>query len=340
MNSGLFEEALSYLHTVIDLEKRDWNRVLPIINSLKCQLEITEIDKADNSVVQLLKILENTTVAAKLNPVFDVCDKEIEELVTKFLEIGSTNSAIMLNRCRVKVISALCNTDAKLQNFGLVGKSMHLIAKEMRKKHFVFLHYQGCRRMFTSAENEAATHSLVMSEILELMNDVTISDTSKQTMEIVWFLQSYGMCCDLLGDYEKSAGLYTQAKEMLEKRFGSEIDCYKSSRHCYNSVVESQTRALQRSKAGFKKFQFDCMVLFLLLVGIVTSHAHTMFDYGKISGIVESETNITQINLLIIKLIIGFRAFLATIFMLFLHLCAVTFFQFLTNYVHNFRIAS
>ena len=141
MNSGLFEEALSYLYSVIVIEKRDWNKVLPIINSLKCRLEINKNNKDDNLVAQLLKLLENTTDASKLKPVFDVCDKEIEELVTNFLKIGSTNSAIMLNRCRVKVISALCNTDAKLQNFGLVGKSMHLIAKEMRKKHFVFLHY-------------------------------------------------------------------------------------------------------------------------------------------------------------------------------------------------------
>ena len=79
------------------------------------------------------------------------------------------------------------------------------------------------------------------------------------------------MCCDLLGDYEKSAGLHTRAKEMLEKRFGRENDCYKSSGHCFNSVVESQTRALECSKVGFKKFQLDCMVLFLQLVFIVIS---------------------------------------------------------------------
>ena len=48
--------------------------------------------------------------------------------------------------------------------------------------------------MYTSAEHEAATHALIMSEIRELMNDVTTSDTSKQTMEIVWFLHSYMVC--------------------------------------------------------------------------------------------------------------------------------------------------
>ena len=73
--------------------------MLPIINSLKCQLEINKNNKANNLVAQLLKLLENTTDATKLKPVFDVCDKEIEELVTKFLEIGLTNSAITLNRC-------------------------------------------------------------------------------------------------------------------------------------------------------------------------------------------------------------------------------------------------
>ena len=324
MNCGLFGEALVCLHAVLIFEEREWKKVVPIINLAKCQLAINEKDAADNSTAQLLNLLENARVVAKLEPVFDVCEREIEELIKKFIEIGLANPAIRLNRCRIKLITKLCKRNAKLQYLGLVGKSMHLIAKEMRKKHLVFLQYQGCRLLSTSAKYEAIHHSFVMSEILELMNEVTTSDTSKKNTEIVWFLQSYGMCCDLLGDYETSVGVYTRAREMLEARCESESDCRKSSGHCYNSIVESQTRAMQCTTKAFKNFQQKCLFLLGLLVIMLLLHTIVVFSSGKSLGEFENQTSITETNSK--KLKIGFQVFFSTTITFFLFSCTIAFF--------------
>ena len=326
MNCGLFGEALVCLHAVLIFEDREWKKVLPIIKLAKCQLAVNEKDAADNSTAQLLNFFENAGVVAKLEPVFDVCGREMEELIKKFIEIGLTNPAIRLNRCRVKLITKLCKRNAKLRHLELVGKSMHLIAKEMRKKHLVFLQYQGCRLISTSAKYEAIHHSFVMSEILELMNDVTTSDTSKKTMEIVWFLQSYGMCCDLLGHYERAVGVYTRAREILQVRFGSESDCYKLSGHCYNSVVESQTRAMQCTTKAFENFQQKCLFLLGLLVLMLLLHAIVVFSLGKSLGELENQTNITETDSKKLKIEIGLQVFFFTTITFFLFSCTIAFF--------------
>ena len=146
-----------------------------------------------------------------------------------------------------------------------------------------------------------------MSEILELMNEVTTSDTSKKNTEIVWFLQSYGMCCDFLGDYETSVGVYTRAREMLEARCESESDCRKSSGHCYNSIVESQIRAMQCTTKAFKNFQQKCLFLLGLLVIMLLLHTIVVFSSGKSLGELENQTSITETNSK--KLKISFQVF-------------------------------
>ena len=271
MNCGLFEEALKHLQTVVTLEKRDWNKVLPLINLAKCQLAINEQSNANESTKKLLAFLENKEVVAKLAPVFEICNREIEELITQFIEIGSTNQAITLNCCKVKLIAKLCKGITKLQNLGLVGNSMYLLAKEMQKKQSIFIEYQGCRSTETSLEQEIKNHSALMNKILSQMNDVTVitENQQKKIVEIVWFLQSYGFCCDLLGNYDKSVGLYSQAKTLLESTIGGESTCYKTLGHCYNTVVESHKRAMQSSSKAFQNVMFKSMLLFFVLVATI-----------------------------------------------------------------------
>ena len=78
MNCGLFGEALVCLHAVLIFEEREWKKVLPIITLAKYLLAINEKDAADNSTAQLLNFLESAGVVAKLEPVFNVCGREIE----------------------------------------------------------------------------------------------------------------------------------------------------------------------------------------------------------------------------------------------------------------------
>ena len=73
-------------------------------------------------------------MVAKLAPVFEICDREIEKLIIKFIKIGSTNQAITLNCCRVELIAVLCKGYTKLQYLKLIGNSLQLVAKEMQKK--------------------------------------------------------------------------------------------------------------------------------------------------------------------------------------------------------------
>ena len=139
------------------------------------------------------------------------------------------------------------------------------------KKQNIVIDYQGCRFTEQSLEQDIKNHSALMNKILSQMNDVTVitENQQKKIVELVWFLQSYGFCCDLFGNYDKSVGLYSQAKKLLESKIGGESRCYKTSGHCYNTVVESHKRAMQSSSKAFQKVMLKFMLLFFVLAAII-----------------------------------------------------------------------
>ena len=116
MNCGLFGEALLHLQTVTRHEKRDWNRVLPIINQAKCHLATTNENEAIIASVELVSLLEQSDIIDKLQSISEICDNEIEELITKFLNIRSTNTAILLSRCRIKLKKSTLATIQSCRN--------------------------------------------------------------------------------------------------------------------------------------------------------------------------------------------------------------------------------
>ena len=104
MNCNLFNEALKQLQTVIRFEKRDWNRVLPIVNEVKCYLAVKNKREAESSTAVLVSLLKKDEVVEKLEPISIVCDKELDELINKFCDINSINTAFELMRCRIVMV--------------------------------------------------------------------------------------------------------------------------------------------------------------------------------------------------------------------------------------------
>ena len=287
MNCGLFGEALLHLQIVISHEKRDWNKVLPIINLAKCHLLTTNEDKAIAVSVELASLLEQSDVINKLQSVSEICDNKIEELIIKFTNIRSTKTAIMLSSCRIKLIRMHFKDNKKLQKLGLVGYAMHLIAKQIESKQLIFGKKKMWRFSDSNLKQEQTELYSLMDEISLMMNATIFNVEQRQkNQEIIWFLQSYGMCCDLMGDYNKSVKLYAQAKLLMEGVFKDDTDLYKTFGHCYKTIVELHEKAKLNNASTFDEFSLICLIVMTVLVfavGVVVSHSakHIPKQYGR-----------------------------------------------------------
>jgi len=274
MKFGSYGEALKDLETIIRNEKRDWNRVLPLINQIYCFLQVHDKNNANIASVILLSLIERKEVVEKLNLVSEICDEELEKLIFELAEKNSTEIALTLNQCRVILIRQLRSDGLnKLQRLGLVGYSMLLIAKKMQTNQIIFKQNQGWRFTRPSLQEECEKHYSIMNEIFFLMKSTIVTDTRRKTKEIVWFLQSFGFCCDLYGDYNKSVKIYSQAKLRMETEFaGGEMDRYRALGHCYNTMLYSYNQAVRNSKHSFEQFLQLCkQVIFVIAVCLIIS---------------------------------------------------------------------
>ena len=147
---------------------------------------------------------------------------------------------------------------------------MHLIAKQMKNKQIIFRQNQGWRFSDSNLKQEQTELYSLMNEISSLMNATILNvDQRRKNKEIVWFFQSYGMCCDLMGDYDKSVRLYARAKLLMAGVYKDDTDRYKALGHCYNTIVELHERAERNNLSTFKQFLQICFIVIAVTVFVV-----------------------------------------------------------------------
>ena len=140
----------------------------------------------------------------------------------------------------------------------------------MRKKQTVLSRSPDWRYNDHDLEKSFKQLHMIFDDILLTMNDVINVEQHLKNKEIVWLLQSYGKCCDLTGNYEKSVEIHGNAKQLMEVVFGEDNDRYRALGHCYNALAESHKCAVQ-NEANLKSFKrltklFFCFAVIVWLL--------------------------------------------------------------------------
>ena len=277
MNCGLYKEALIHLDTVLTHEWKDWRKVLPTIYEAKCHLGEHEKSiwrgskskKAFNSTTHnLISLLKRNVTVQQLGPYADDCDKEIAELIMKLITqcADSTELALNLNQCRVQIIQQHYEGISKLQKLGLVGLSMSRIAKDMQNGQEIFREKQGWRFTNSSTKEDITKHFSLMDELRAQMSSVTNVNSRQKSIELVWFLQSYGLSCDFLGHHDKSVIIYYDAINIMNETFKTQYERYEALGHCYNNLQQSLARAqsLRNNSTELEDIMWKCIYAFVI----------------------------------------------------------------------------
>ena len=220
MNDGKFDEALQTLKTII-IQETPINKMMPLIDKIRCQIEIDQIDDAVETCKEYIKTVDSQLGSEEMEGIVKKCDEGVVKVIEMLLEIKRINSAYLLLKCRLDIAKRYYEAKPRLLKLENIGYFITKIAIELSNRNRL---------------EEIKSYYNLLDEVYVEMQKVESIDLKLKCEDVAWFLMHYGFCCNECKDWDKSIEIQSKAISIMETAYGEEAIFYRVLGNCCNNL--------------------------------------------------------------------------------------------------------
>ena len=239
INSSKYNEALHILKAII-IQEKSAKKIFPMIQKAQCEIESDRKSKAENTSKEIANLMatkefENESVDTKTKS-----HDKLKPLYKKLIEINKCDTALQLIRLQFDLIKQSYQPEEKLDRLCNLGDSLKDMAENFH---------------FQKNAAEAKEHYFLLDKILHDMQIISVVEFTRKTKIVSWFMFYYGLCCNNMGDFEKSLNIHSNVIFFMKSNLGESARNYQLYGDCHHNfaVALLELNRLNEAKQKFEE---------------------------------------------------------------------------------------
>lgn len=239
MSEGRYDEALQTLKTII-IQEKPINKLRPMIDKVRCQIEIDLIDEAVKTCSDYRSMIDSLIDAPEMADVVKNCDEGVINLIEMLLEVKRMDSVDILLRSRLRLAQKYFDAKPRLLKLENIAFFITKIAGELSSKNRF---------------NDIQDYYDLLDEVYIEMQKIQDVDLKLKCEDVAWFLMHYGFVCNEAKDWSKSIEIQNKAISIMETAYAEQAIFYRVLGNCCNNlgVAYENMGRLDESKNCFQQ---------------------------------------------------------------------------------------